>query len=616
MEKSDMINFSSLEKELQAALEADRKYQRENDAKFRALNQNVASYEEFRDIVLASHLKPLERKDISGAPRKQPWNPIAFGTKHESASSEEVQLQLSEIKPRSASEFIRDWRRFAGSSLEKYSLLVSLGGKSLQEIFRTEVSLGLLGEFLLILSQCLKSGDEEIVIGVLDGLSGTGRFGLNLSLLSQTEQKACEELFHKLKVAVGDSSDALMVSYEAPEDKEDIFASRACPAFLVFDTAAFLADMTIELPCHCKPEETHSVVWYYQKQIGSVNTKVLTDFEGTKMVESSKVVRGSDLRSRFSIRLFSLVIFRVQKADSGHYICGTASGEFFYGYDVDVQKVLQVSFPWNVKLRTQVQAEPIGIKTEKFQVFTRYGPWSKCDRCDVQGEQMRVGHCYVKSTYLHVRYQRESDTVASCGSSAVPQQFGLSSGSYGAKLEVRNCRIPCPPKPTTSPERQALLKFLEFDNRSSTGVTIHFHNHPTDSDLVLTCPGAKPQCAVAWDKGSTPLYRSQYIKSLNKTSRVFIDTGHHLHFRPLRLEDKGSYFCWLQGELAAEFRLGVYLHLGRLRQISDPESVYALQVILACYAGIFAMFLLTVGVRFIWQISKDETSADIDRTFK
>lgn len=50
MEKSDIINFSCLEKELQAALEADRKYQRENDAKFRALSQNVASYEEFRYV--------------------------------------------------------------------------------------------------------------------------------------------------------------------------------------------------------------------------------------------------------------------------------------------------------------------------------------------------------------------------------------------------------------------------------------------------------------------------------------------------------------------------------------------------------------------------------------
>lgn len=81
---------------------------------------------------------------------------------------------------------------------------MSLGGKALQEIFSTEVGFGLLGEFFLILSQCLKSGDEEKVIGVLDGLSRTGRFGLNQSLLSQAEQKAREELFHKLQVAGGE----------------------------------------------------------------------------------------------------------------------------------------------------------------------------------------------------------------------------------------------------------------------------------------------------------------------------------------------------------------------------------------------------------------------------
>ncbi|KAI7803684.1 coiled-coil domain-containing protein 103 [Triplophysa rosa] len=204
MEKSDIINFCALEKEVQAALEADRKYQRENDAKFRALHQNVASYEEFRDIVLASHLKPLDKKDISGAPRKQPWNTIAAGLKHKSTSPEVIQAQFSEIQPRSTPEFSREWRRFGGSSYEKYNLLVSLGGKALQEIFRTEVCFGLLGEFLLILSQGVKSGDEVKVTEVLDGLSKTGRFSLNLSLLSQAEQKACEELFNRLRAAVGE----------------------------------------------------------------------------------------------------------------------------------------------------------------------------------------------------------------------------------------------------------------------------------------------------------------------------------------------------------------------------------------------------------------------------
>ena len=42
------IDLSRLERELTSALAADRKYSRENDAKFRAVNQKVATYEEFR----------------------------------------------------------------------------------------------------------------------------------------------------------------------------------------------------------------------------------------------------------------------------------------------------------------------------------------------------------------------------------------------------------------------------------------------------------------------------------------------------------------------------------------------------------------------------------------
>ncbi|XP_016057511.1 PREDICTED: coiled-coil domain-containing protein 103 isoform X3 [Miniopterus natalensis] len=74
MERNDIIDFKALEKELQAALTADEKYQRENAAKLRAVEQRVASYEEFRGIVLASHLKPLERKDKIGEKRTVPWN--------------------------------------------------------------------------------------------------------------------------------------------------------------------------------------------------------------------------------------------------------------------------------------------------------------------------------------------------------------------------------------------------------------------------------------------------------------------------------------------------------------------------------------------------------------
>nr|XP_020477329.1 coiled-coil domain-containing protein 103 [Monopterus albus] len=81
MSEHDVIDFSALERELQAAVESEQRYSRENEAKLRAVSQRVGSYNEFRDLVLACHLKPLEKKDKDGAPRKQPWNPVTSNNK-------------------------------------------------------------------------------------------------------------------------------------------------------------------------------------------------------------------------------------------------------------------------------------------------------------------------------------------------------------------------------------------------------------------------------------------------------------------------------------------------------------------------------------------------------
>ncbi|EEB16835.1 conserved hypothetical protein [Pediculus humanus corporis] len=76
-----MINFDILEEELEKAIVADEKYQRENDAKFRAVEQKVATYDEFRDIVKASHLKPLEKTekivDPNLSQKNVIWNSVA-----------------------------------------------------------------------------------------------------------------------------------------------------------------------------------------------------------------------------------------------------------------------------------------------------------------------------------------------------------------------------------------------------------------------------------------------------------------------------------------------------------------------------------------------------------
>ena len=46
--KEDWIDFAKLEKELDQAVEKDARYWRENEAKFRAVEQRVETYEQFR----------------------------------------------------------------------------------------------------------------------------------------------------------------------------------------------------------------------------------------------------------------------------------------------------------------------------------------------------------------------------------------------------------------------------------------------------------------------------------------------------------------------------------------------------------------------------------------
>ena len=50
--KEDKIDFGKLEKELFTAVEADASYWRENDAKLRAMNQRVESYDQFKLVLI------------------------------------------------------------------------------------------------------------------------------------------------------------------------------------------------------------------------------------------------------------------------------------------------------------------------------------------------------------------------------------------------------------------------------------------------------------------------------------------------------------------------------------------------------------------------------------
>lgn len=199
MERNDIIDFKALEKELQAALTADEKYQRENAAKLRAVEQRVASYEEFRGIVLASHLRPLERKDKIGGKRTVPWNcHTTQGTSSQDETTA-ISLEKTPLQPETSAEFHRDWRRYLRSGPERYQALLQLGGPKLGQLFQTDVGFGLLGELLVALADHVRPADRLVVLGILRSLASTGRFALNLSLMSSAERSSCKGLFQKLQ---------------------------------------------------------------------------------------------------------------------------------------------------------------------------------------------------------------------------------------------------------------------------------------------------------------------------------------------------------------------------------------------------------------------------------
>ncbi|NXD29697.1 CC103 protein, partial [Spelaeornis formosus] len=188
----------ALERELRAALAEDERRQREGEAKLRALRQGVPDYGQFREIVLASHLKPLEKKDRLGQRRNVLWNPCATPAQPTLTQAVEIPQVLDQL-PGTAAEFHRDWRRCLKSGAEKYQFLLEFGGEALGRIFQADVGFGLLGEFLTVLAENICPGDRAAILQILQSLAGTRRFGLNVALLSPAEKKSSQELFRKLQ---------------------------------------------------------------------------------------------------------------------------------------------------------------------------------------------------------------------------------------------------------------------------------------------------------------------------------------------------------------------------------------------------------------------------------
>lgn len=131
--------------------------------------------------------------------RKQPWNPHAQGNSQTTHVHSDVSLPTTMKTPQSAHEFSKVWRRPCKTEKEKYELLLKIGGQELGRIFKAEISMGFLGEFLSSLLNYLNVNDAKAVCDILLQLSKTNRFDLSLKFLGEEERKITSELIKRLE---------------------------------------------------------------------------------------------------------------------------------------------------------------------------------------------------------------------------------------------------------------------------------------------------------------------------------------------------------------------------------------------------------------------------------
>ena len=211
--QSGLASLDQMEAELSSVLAQDCRYWRENNAKFRAVAQN-ATYEQFEDIVKASHLKPLDKTDKSPNSKAKTsiWNSITSATSRKSSyepkaiCSSEVtcpSATLTGLVPRNIDEFQQKWRSV--EICDRLGFVQDLGQSAISKIFSTEIPPELLADFLYtFLTFGPSLTDLVVVVQTLESLSQAKRFSLSVQFLSAVERQTAGQLVEKLRAGLVD----------------------------------------------------------------------------------------------------------------------------------------------------------------------------------------------------------------------------------------------------------------------------------------------------------------------------------------------------------------------------------------------------------------------------
>jgi hypothetical protein len=211
------IDVEKIQNQVNREIWAEQKYSRENQAKLRAIEQRVPTYDDFRQIVLASHLKPLDKGEslTNNATRSNiVWNSAAGGASTlpepvdlnlNASQEQQAKEELIRIKPRTNLEFVKIWKRLDDSSELKWEFVKNLGEPYLYQLFSVEINGEILGEFLRLFQTRLNSLsqiDLEFVFSLLKCFTKCKRFELNKMFLKPVESDACRSILDKFEESI------------------------------------------------------------------------------------------------------------------------------------------------------------------------------------------------------------------------------------------------------------------------------------------------------------------------------------------------------------------------------------------------------------------------------
>lgn len=187
------VDLRRLERQFISAKSSDAKQREENSAKFRAIHQKVETYEEFCDIVAASHLKPYN---------DQCMKTYQSTTRNKTLVSDKSTfpcLWEDGNKEKTCSEFVKIWRNLKDSKSKCRFLFNSVEKDNFKNLFLNDLPVIVFDESINLMLTMLSDENINYFACVLEAFSRSSRFHLCVKFLDNRTKKQLQDLLSQFE---------------------------------------------------------------------------------------------------------------------------------------------------------------------------------------------------------------------------------------------------------------------------------------------------------------------------------------------------------------------------------------------------------------------------------